>query len=107
MTTLHQAALTLDRPRILEALAAGANPNALDSQGRSPLICALIASPDYTCSQLFLRAKRNICVRTLLDGGAVPDQVAIRTAGKEWSGELMHVAYLASLRGCSQSRLAE
>jgi ankyrin repeat protein len=96
MTTLHQAALQLDRPRILEALAAGANPNARDEQGRSPLVCTLIGSPDCSCSQLIQRAKRNVCIRTLLDHGAVPDQIAIKTAPSEWSGELMQAAYAAS-----------
>ena len=75
-TPLHLAALRLCAPDIQEALRAGADPNARDSLGRTPLCCALghLDSGDVRFRVAWASA---ICA--LLHGGA--DLDALRYIG--------------------------
>ncbi len=95
---LHHAALLRDRPAILRALYAGENPNAKDSQGRSALVCA-ITGDCSTCRHVPAHARLNVALRTLLDHGAVPDAIDIRSAPESWRDEFTMAAIRASFPG--------
>lgn len=100
---IHAAALALDRPAILTAIASGQDPSALDSLGRSPLVCVLDATNGPTCPHLSA-ARRNVCLRTLLDAGARPDAMALRMAPREWRDELANAAFAASFSAAQRKR---